>query len=235
MKGIEKKQLHLLLQKAEALYSKCPTPFSIQKIPEYQDDNLKNNSIPITTQKEITATFKNLSSNILSCKRCSLNNETRFIGTGLEKPLVLVILDSKDEDNSESNKLLLKMISAINLFTDKNCYITSLIKCVNQNNQTFQLEQINACMSFFDAQLSIQKPTLILGFGEITAQSLLNTKESINQLRGKFFEYKNIPLIFTYHPKDLLNNTALKSPAWADLKTVKAKLESLDKQNINHH
>lgn len=230
MKGLEKKAIHLLLQKAEALYSRCPTSFSIQEIPEYVDDSLQKSNVNVTHKNEENATLRNLSNNILSCTRCSLNNENRFIGTGVEKPQVLIITDIQD-DNKDIEKLLLKMISAINLFTDRNCYITNLLKC-STNNKPIQNEQVESCLSFFNAQLSVLKPSLILGFGEIPAQVLLKTKDSINNLRGNFFEYKTIPIIFTYHPRDLLKNVALKSPAWADLKRIKAKLES-DSQKLN--
>ena len=36
--------------------------------------------------------------------------------------------------------------------------------------------------------------------GTFAAQTLLNTKAPVGTLRGKFHEYKGIPMMVTYHP-----------------------------------
>lgn len=58
---------------------------------------------------------------------------------------------------------------------------------------------------------------VIIAMGETTAQQLLNTQESIEQLRGKTHTYQNIPLIVTYHPNDCLKHLPNKSKTWDDL------------------
>ena len=56
---------------------------------------------------------------------------------------------------------------------------------------------------------------------EISAQTLLNTKESIGNLRGKFFEYQNTKFLATNHPAYLLRNPGDKKKVWADIKKVR--------------
>ena len=51
-------------------------------------------------------------------------------------------------------------------------------------------------------------------------QKLLNINDSLESLRGKWFEYRGISLIATYHPEDLLKDTSLKRTAWEDLQIV---------------
>ena len=58
---------------------------------------------------------------------------------------------------------------------------------------------------------------VIIAMGETAAQQLLNSAESIESLRGKPHTFKNIPLIVTYHPHDMLQNLANKAKTWDDL------------------
>ncbi|HOT63251.1 MAG TPA: uracil-DNA glycosylase, partial [Treponemataceae bacterium] len=49
----------------------------------------------------------------------------------------------------------------------------------------------------------------------------------INKLRGRFFEYRGIPVLPTYHPSALLRDETLKRPAWEDLKRFRARLDEI--------
>lgn len=64
---------------------------------------------------------------------------------------------------------------------------------------------------------NISEAKVIIVMGEIAAQQLLNSAESIEQLRGKMHTYKNIPLIVTYHPQDMLQHLPNKAKTWDDL------------------
>jgi uracil-DNA glycosylase len=58
---------------------------------------------------------------------------------------------------------------------------------------------------------------VIIVMGESTAQALLNTQDSLEQLRGKPHFLHNIPLILTYHPNDCLQHLPNKAKTWDDL------------------
>jgi DNA polymerase len=64
---------------------------------------------------------------------------------------------------------------------------------------------------------SITEASVIVAMGEIAAQQLLNSAESIEQLRSKTHIYQNIPLIVTYHPQDMLQHLPNKAKTWDDL------------------
>ena len=55
----------------------------------------------------------------------------------------------------------------------------------------------------------------------------MNSDEGINRLRGRFFDYRGIPLMATYHPSALLRTESLKRPAWEDLKAFRERLRLL--------
>ena len=58
---------------------------------------------------------------------------------------------------------------------------------------------------------------VIVAMGETVSQQLLNSSESLEQLRGKVHLFENVPLVVTYHPDDLLQQLANKANMWDDL------------------
>jgi uracil-DNA glycosylase len=51
--------------------------------------------------------------------------------------------------------------------------------------------------------------------------SILNDYRQIESSRNKKLKYKNIDLMFTYHPKDLITNEKLKRDTWSDFKYLR--------------
>lgn len=175
---------------------------------------------------------------IASCSRCVLaQTRTQTVpGFGCLKPLVMVIGEGPgaDEDRSglpfvgPAGKLLDKMLEAINLSRHTNCFIGNIVKCRPPNNRDPASEETQACASFLHTQIHILKPKMILAVGRIAAQNLLATSDSIGRMHGRFFSYKGIPLMPTYHPSALLRDASLKKPAWEDLKLFRSRLAEMD-------
>jgi DNA polymerase len=91
-------------------------------------------------------------------------------------------------------------------------------------------EEQSACFSFLEAQIHILKPKMILCMGRISGHKLLNTEQSLRDLRGRIHDYNGIPLMVTYHPSALLRNEELKRPAWEDLKLFKKELDKINQK-----
>lgn len=182
-------------------------------------------------------TISELNSKILRCTRCQLARTRNNVvpGQGVEKPLVLVVGEGPgyDEDIQglpfvgKAGKLLDKMLAAIQLDRNKNCYIANIVKCRPPQNRDPLPEEQAACISFLEAQIHVLKPKMILCMGRISGQKLLDTETPVGQLRGQFHDYHGIPLLVTYHPSALLRNESLKRPAWEDLKLFKKKLDEI--------
>ncbi|MDR2363863.1 MAG: uracil-DNA glycosylase, partial [Spirochaetaceae bacterium] len=128
----------------------------------------------------------------------------------------------------KAGQLLDRMLASIGLFRDKNCFIANVVKCRPPNNREPLPEEAAACLPFLSRQISLLKPRMILSAGRTAAQTLLETTASLGSLRGRFTEYKGIPLLPTYHPSALLRDESKKRPAWEDLKVLRAKLSDLD-------
>jgi DNA polymerase len=139
-----------------------------------------------------------------------------------------------DEDLSgrpfvgKAGQLLDKMLAAIGLYREKNCFIANVVKCRPPENREPLPEEAAACLPFLTRQIALLEPRIILCAGRIAAQTLLETGAPLGSLRGHWSDYKGIPLLPTYHPSALLRDEAKKRPAWEDLKVLRAKLSELD-------
>jgi DNA polymerase len=136
--------------------------------------------------------------------RFSDDHDSSDRSKGAPEPLVMVIGDVSDL--GEEALLLDKMLGAIGLSRESNCFITNVIE--------------------YEGRLQSMKPRFILCLGESASQALLHS--GIEKLRGRLMDFKTkdmtIPLIATYHPGDLLRNGNLKRPCWDDLKLLRASI-----------
>ena len=182
-------------------------------------------------------TLSDLYSKITRCTKCQLARTRNNVvpGEGVENPDVLVIGEGPgyDEDMSgrpfvgKAGVLLDKMLAAIQLDRNKNCYIANIVKCRPPNNRDPEPNEQSTCFAFLQAQIHILKPKMILCMGRIAGHKMLDTQDALNKLRGQIFDYNGIPLMVTYHPSALLRDQSLKAPAWQDLKQFKAKLDEI--------
>ncbi|WP_047541161.1 uracil-DNA glycosylase family protein [Methylotenera versatilis] len=59
--------------------------------------------------------------------------------------------------------------------------------------------------------------SVVVAMGEIAAQQLLTSTQSIENLRGKIHLVDSVQVIATYHPDDLLQHLPNKAKTWDDL------------------
>jgi len=125
----------------------------------------------------------------------------------------------------QAGQLLTKILAAIDL-TREQVFICNVLKHRPPGNRNPLPEEVEACSPYLIRQLELIKPKVIVAFGTFAAQTLLNSKTPIGQLRGLVHQYHGIPLIVTYHPAALLRNPAWKRPTWEDVKLARRILDS---------
>jgi len=118
-----------------------------------------------------------------------------------------------------AGQLLTKIIEACTL-TREDVYILNVLKCRPPGNRNPLPNEVANCREFLDRQLALIKPEFICCLGTIAAHTLLETDTPISRLRGKFVDYKGIPVMCTYHPAYLLRNPAAKKDVWEDMKVL---------------
>jgi len=172
------------------------------------------------------STLDDLNSQICECLKCPLGKtRTNFVfGVGNPNADIVVVGEAPgaDEDAQgepfvgRAGQLLNKILEAIQ-FKREEVYICNILKCRPPNNREPLPEEIERCEPYLWKQMEIIKPKMILCLGRIAGQSLLKTNDTLGALRGKFFDYRGIKLMVTYHPAALLRNPNWKKPAWEDV------------------
>jgi DNA polymerase len=172
-----------------------------------------------------------------ACSACRLaaQRKNNVFGMGAARPLVLVVGEGPGAEEDESGQpfvgpagqLLDRMLAAIGLSRSSNVYIANIVKCRPPANRDPAPDEVVACMRYLDSQIEALAPRAILCLGRTALRALTGSEEGITRLRGKWFEYRGIPLIATFHPSALLRDEGYKRPAWEDLKTLKERLATL--------
>jgi len=188
------------------------------------------------TREERQRELEALARQVSGCTRCTQLARTRtqtVFGVGPLDAEVCFIGEAPgaDEDYQgepfvgAAGQILNAMISAMGMKREE-VYICNLIKCRPPGNRTPWASEANNCREFLDRQLELVRPRHIVALGGCAAQNLLNTQQTIGRLRGKFHDYKGIPVLCTYHPAFLLptRSPEKKKDVWDDLRILLQKM-----------
>jgi DNA polymerase len=186
-----------------------------------------------TASNEQEKKLKNLAKSIEGCKRCRLSEGRIHIVFGDGNPYAQLVFvgegPGQEEDVQglpfvgQAGRLLTKMIHSIGL-TRQDVYICNVVKCRPPQNRTPLADEIAACSPFLFKQLEIIRPKVICALGACAVETLLKTKQPMNRLRGKIFNWQGIPVIPTFHPAYLLRNPIEKRKAWEDFLMIRKHL-----------
>jgi DNA polymerase len=116
----------------------------------------------------------------------------------------------------EEGNLLTEMLRAMQL-TREEVFITNILKCRLPDNRNPHVDEIHACRDYLHRQIALINPKMIITFGQVSAQTLLATTDTIENLRGKIHQFQHKPLITVYHPNYMLRSPIEKSKTWHDL------------------
>ncbi|HTA67096.1 MAG TPA: uracil-DNA glycosylase [Bryobacteraceae bacterium] len=169
------------------------------------------------------------------CKRCRLHEgRNRLVfGTGAEQARLVFVGEGPgaDEDAQglpfvgRAGQLLTQMIEGTARkegipLQRSDVYICNVVKCRPPENRTPQPDEMEICGQFLFRQLMAIRPKAICALGSTATKALLGTKEGVMRLRGKWLQWRDIPVMVTYHPSYLLRpyNQNAKKEAWEDLK-----------------
>ena len=171
------------------------------------------------------------------CRRCRLHEgRTKIVfGVGNERsPLVFVGEGPGADEDAQgipfvgrAGQLLTQMIEGTAQkegipLQREDVYICNVVKCRPPGNRTPEPDEMEICGQFLYRQLSAIRPKAICALGGTAARALTGHKEGVTKMRGKWFKWREIPVMVTYHPSYLLRpyNQSAKREAWEDLKKV---------------
>ena len=142
----------------------------------------------------------------------NVNADLMFVGEG----------PGADEDAQgepfvgRAGQLLNNMISAMGI-KRQDVYIANVVKCRPPQNRTPEKDECDTCSPFLMRQIDIIQPKVIVALGAVAAKNLLAVNDSMSNLRGRWYDFRNSKLLVTYHPAYLLRDPRQKKEAWKDL------------------
>jgi uracil-DNA glycosylase len=169
------------------------------------------------------------------CKRCKLSGKRTNIvfGEGHPNAKIMFIGEApgREEDLQgrpfvgDAGMVLTRLISKMG-FKREEVYIANIVKCRPPMNRDPEIDEITACRKFLERQIAIIQPMVIMSLGRISTSTLVgNPALKISAIRGKFFEYKGVPVMPTFHPAYLIRNPKEKWLTWNDALKVLEKLK----------
>ena len=214
---------------AQASFEQDVPPIEDSMVPPIEDIEPE---YPVELMPESTnsnkPSWENLESRIKTnehCPSCGWGNA--FLGSGNQKADLMFILDAPTSREVEQGLLLAgragqlfdAMLSAIGLDRE-HVYCASVFKCAPTNDLSITPQ----CDAMLRQQIELVTPRYIVTFGEFVAQTVIKSNLSLKQLRESQQQHSelNVPIIPTYSPVEMLDNSELKALVWQDLKKLLA-------------
>lgn len=179
-------------------------------------------------------TLEDIWNDVGECVRCPLHaGRTHIVHSeGNRKARLMFIGEAPgaDEDAQarpfvgRAGQLLNKIIEAIGLKRE-DVMIGNVNRCRPPQNRTPTPAEAATCKPFLLREIAIIKPEVIVVLGNTAMKNLLESKEGITKLRGKFQDYQGIKVMPTFHPAYLLRDPSKKRETWEDMKTVRDYLD----------
>jgi|SRR5579884_992852 len=172
---------------------------------------------------------------VSTCERCEelfAGRTQTVFGVGPVDPDVCFIGEAPgaNEDATgqpfvgAAGQLLNRIIAAAGMKREE-VYICNILKCRPPGNRRPKADEAANCREYLDRQLELVRPRHIVCLGASAAQYLLGVPTSLGRLRGRFHDYRGVPVLCTYHPSYLLQleepaKTERKRDVWEDMKTL---------------
>jgi len=212
-----------------------PSP-SYPESPNAAADALFGDLAPEAQKLEQSSeTFEDIQASIGDCVRCPLSQgRTHIVHTeGNRKARLMFVGEAPGADEDvqarpfvgRAGQLLTKIIEAIG-FKREDVVIGNINRCRPPGNRPPTNDEVAMCKPFLLREIAVVQPEVIVVLGNTAMRNLLDTKESIGKLRGKFQDYKGIKVMPTFHPAYLLRDPSKKRETWDDLKKVRDLLDA---------
>ncbi len=192
---------------------------------------------PSAVLSEAASDIPTIHAEILRCRKCSLAAErTQAVpGEGNFRAELMFVGEGPGRDEDEQGRpfvgragqLLTKIIQAMK-FDRTEVFITNIVKCRPPNNRVPQRDEVDMCSPYLVEQIKNIRPKVIVTLGKSATDFFVpDSTEKMTAIRGRFYEWRGIPVMPTFHPSYLIRNEGnkeLKRMVWNDMRMVMAHL-----------
>jgi uracil-DNA glycosylase len=204
----------------------------------------EDKSIAISGAQDKAAAIQELRERALICQKCpSLASSRKNVvfGVGSIDAQLMFVGEAPGADEDlqgepfvgRAGQLLTKIIQTMGLQREQ-VYIGNILKCrpdtpgQSFGNRPPTPEEMERCLPYLHAQIDLIKPKALVALGATAVEGLFGKVPGvgITKLRGRWREYRGIPVMPTYHPSYLLrpNPHNIKRECWEDMMQVMERL-----------
>lgn len=219
-----------------------PSPKSVPTTATFGGERLFDAS-PAKIFPRPTETLEDIWANIGDCSRCALcEGRTQVVNThGNRNARLMFVGEAPGADEDAQGKpfvgragqLLTKMIEAMGMKREE-VIIGNVNRCRPPGNRQPTLEEAAICRPFLFREIAVIQPEIIVVMGNTALRNLLEVREGITRVRGKFQDFRGIKVMPTFHPAYLLRDPSKKKETWEDLKMVRDYLQSTPPTSKSH-
>lgn len=171
---------------------------------------------------------------------CSLKQGARNLvfadGNPAARVMIVGEAPGRDEDLAglpfvgRSGQLLDRMFAAIGLSRSSDdpsaaLYITNVLPWRPPQNRDPSGAEAVMMLPFLYRHIALAAPEIVVVMGNPALRAVLGGTGGITRLRGQWAEWRGIPVLPMLHPAYLLRTPAAKREAWADLLTLRVRLD----------
>lgn len=200
---------------------------------------------PPVDAEEKSAALAKLRERALICQKCpnlAASRKSVVFGVGNINADLMFIGEAPGADEDvqgepfvgRAGEKLTQIIQTMGLTRD-DVYIANILKCrpdtpgQTAGNRPPTPEEMERCLPYLHAQIDLIKPKVIVTLGATAVDGLFGKTPGvgITRARGKWRQYRGIPVMPTYHPSYLLRPNAnnVKRETWEDLLQVMERLQ----------
>lgn len=181
------------------------------------------------------------------CTRCRLRSGCTQVVFGVGNPNTSVMLVGEGPGRQEDAQgepfvgpagtdVLNKILDRMNVSREE-IYISNIVKCQPPRNRVPTKDEIEACNWIISQEIDFVNPRVILALGSTAAKALTGKNIHITKDRGKWYEYKDIPVMVTFHPAYVLHSEShktteeiaqIKWATWNDFNEAFKKAQTLE-------
>lgn len=177
-----------------------------------------------------TETVDEINQELLEKGKALFPDRFFIFGTGKTDADVVIVGESPGPPDADSEKpfmgpvgdLLVRILASIGLKRE-DVYLTNIVKFISQGDELTP-DIIKFFTPYLVREILAIKPKIVISLGNTPTKALLNTKKSITQMRGEFYDFHGIKLMPTFNPAYLLRDATKKREVWEDMKMVRAAL-----------
>ncbi len=194
---------------------------------------------PAGSKAERLARLRAIAATCQKCPHLAASRHSVVFGVGNPEAELMFVGEAPGADEDEqgepfvgrAGQLLTKIIEVMG-YRREDVYIANILKCrpdtpgQSAGNRPPTVEEMSTCLPYLLEQIEVIQPKVIVALGATAVKGLLGNVRSLGEVRGRWHDFRSIPLMVTFHPAYLLRNQAPseKRKAWEDMLLVKERL-----------